>query len=127
MKREATSPTQSLLRGLSLLLRSLHLAALVGLGAVLLGADLDHTTQAMGVLLSGAGLLLVEWWSRPQLFLEGSGLALGFKLLAVAWLSLQPDLQLSLFWAILVWSVLFAHAPRTLRHRRWWHFQQKNR
>lgn len=120
MSITATSPdTSRLLRWLGLLLRSLHLATLVGLGAVLLGADLDLNTQAAGVLISGFLLMLVELGRRPQMVFDWSGLSLLMKLLAVAWLALQPDAALPLFWTILVWSVLFAHAPRGFRHRRW--------
>lgn len=120
MTGKATLPRSgATLRWLGLLIRSLHLVALVGLGAAMLGAELDLNTQLAAALASGIALMLLELARRPQMIFEWSGLSLMLKLLAVAWLALQPATALPLFWAILVWSVLFAHAPRGFRHRRW--------
>jgi hypothetical protein len=109
----------ALLRWLSIVLRGIHLATVIGLGAALLGADLAVKDQATGVLISGAGMLLLDLRRRPQMLYEWSGLSLAIKLLAVAWLTTHSSAQL-LFWSIVVWSVLFAHAPGAFRHARWW-------
>jgi hypothetical protein len=114
------SHRSTLLRWFSILLRGIHLATVIGLGAALLGADLSTEQQARWVLISGSALLLAELRGNPQMLYEWSGLSLLVKLLAVAWLATHQATQVPMFWGIVIGSVLFAHAPRTFRHARWW-------
>lgn len=100
-------------------LRGVHLATVIGLGAAVLGAPLSVQQQSLGVLLSGFAMLAIDVWSKPRMLLEWSGAALILKLAAVAWLAIDADLRLPLFWGVVVWSAIFAHAPASFRHASW--------
>jgi hypothetical protein len=106
-------------RWLSVVLRGLHLAAVIGLGAALLGAPLDGGLQSLGVLVTGAAMMALDLWMKPHLFQEWAGAALLIKLAGVAWMALDAGLRAPLFWLLVAWSALFAHAPGSFRHARW--------
>lgn len=106
-------------RWLGVVFRAFHLAAVVGLGAALLGAPLDSHAQAMGVLASGAAMMGLDLWMKPLLLREWSGAALLLKLAVVAWMAVDTSLRVPLFWGLLLWSAVFAHAPASFRHARW--------
>jgi hypothetical protein len=108
-----------LLRWTSVALRGIHLATVIGLGAALLGAQLSIDQQAIGVLVSGILMFALDLSNKPHMLFEWSGLALVIKLAAVVWLALDEGMREVLFWGIVVWSVLFAHAPAYFRHARW--------
>lgn len=116
----STHKPSPLLRWLSVVLRGMHQAVVVGLGAAILGAQLPMHAMAIGVVASGVALFLVDLWTKPRLLLERSGAALILKLGAVAWMALDEQWRAPLFWLIVVWSTLFAHAPSYFRHARWW-------
>jgi hypothetical protein len=116
-KARRANPT---LRWLSVLLRGIHLATVIGLGAALLGAPLAVTSQAHGVLASGLAMLILDLAGKPRMLLEWSGTSLLLKLAVVAWMAFDIRYRLPLFWAIVIWSAIFAHAPASFRHRRWW-------
>ena len=105
------------LRWLSVLLRSLHLVAVICLGAEVLGAPLHQ--QSSGVLLSGLAMFALDLWNKPRMLLEWSGVALALKLCVIALMALYEPLRMPLFWAVVVWSVIFAHAPASFRHASW--------
>lgn len=105
-------------RWLDVLLRGLHLLTIVVLGAALLGAPLERQGAILAMLGSGVALFAVQFWGRPDLFLQWSGLSLLIKLGLVALMLVIPAATQPLFWAVLIWSVVFAHAPATFRHRR---------
>ena len=107
-------------RWLSVVLRGLHLAAVIGLGAALMGAPLDGQLQSLGVLISGLAMLALDLWMKPHLLLEWSGAALLIKLAMVGWMALDGELRPALFWILVLWSAVFAHAPGRIRHARWW-------
>lgn len=106
-------------RWLSIVLRTAHVLAVIGLGAVVLGAPLAAHQQALYVLGTGMATMALDLRVRPRLLLEWSGLALLGKLVAVAWMAVDTALLAPLFWGVVVWSVLFAHAPASFRHRSW--------
>jgi hypothetical protein len=103
------------------LLRAIHLVGVVGLGAGVLGEIAEARWFAFGVvtLLSGLSILALDAWSRPGYFRENVGLAMVGKLLLLGALLAWPAQRAPLFWLILVISVLFAHAPASLRHAVW--------
>lgn len=107
-------------RWLSVVLRGLHLVTVIALGAVLLGAPLDGHTQSLGVLASGAAMMALDLWMKPSLLKEWSGAALLIKLAALAWMAADAALRAPLFWALVIWSAIFAHAPASFRHAIWW-------
>jgi hypothetical protein len=102
-------------RWLSVVLRGLHLATVIGLGGAVLGAPLDASGQAIGVLASGAAMMAMDLWLRPGLLKEWSGASLLLKLAMVAWMAFDADQRLALFWLLVLWSTLFAHAPASFQ------------
>ncbi len=107
------------LRWLDVFLRGAHLASIVLLGAAVLGAPLAPGPAGGAVLASGVLMLITEVWNRPELVRQWTGLSLLLKLGLVAWMMAAPALRQPLFWLIVGWSAVFAHAPSTFRHRRW--------
>ncbi len=104
------------------LLRVLHIIGLAGLSAALLGDGVRFNAAVWGPLMAGSGLAIVmlDRWSDPAYFHQVKGLVALLKLALVVVLALVEPLRLPLFWGLLVFSVLMAHAPGSIRHRRVW-------
>lgn len=102
------------------LLRAMHLSGVVGVGAFLLGATDVVGASAFAFLLAagGLGIMALDRWSDPAYLRQVNGLAMLFKLLLVAGLVWYLGMSLTLFWSTLVLSVLVAHAPASIRHRK---------
>jgi hypothetical protein len=103
-------------RWLSLVLRTVHVAAVVTLGAALLGAPLARGACGAAVLASGVLLLLQDLWARRIALGELAGAVVIFKLLAVAWVAWAHTHALVVFWVLVGLSSLSSHAPRRWRH-----------
>lgn len=103
-------------RWLALLWRTLHLGAVVALGAALLGAPVSPGAAAGGVLGSGLLLLGQDLWARRLSLSELAGLVIVAKLLAVAWAAWRPEHAVPVFWGLIAVSSLSSHAPRRVRH-----------
>lgn len=103
------------------LLRAVHLIGVVGLGAGVLTELPEARWLAFGLtaLASGLAILVLDAWSRPGYFREYVGLAMAGKLVLLGVLLAWPAQRAVLFWLILVLSVLFAHAPASVRHAAW--------
>ncbi len=103
------------------LLRAVHLVGVVGLGAGILGEISENRWMAFGTtaLASGLTILALDVWSRPSYFREYVGVAMAGKLLLLVLLLAWPAQRAALFWLILILSVLFAHAPASVRHAIW--------
>jgi hypothetical protein len=103
------------------LLRAAHLVGVVGLGAGILAEMPEGRWLVFGtvVLASGLTILALDAWSRPGYFREYVGLAMAGKLLLLGLLLAWPAQRTVLFWLILVLSVMFAHAPASVRHAVW--------
>ena len=95
-------------RWLSVVLRGVHLAAVIALGADVLNAAPQPYAPHAGtlVLASGVAIWLLDLWQRPAHLIEGAGLSLFAKLLLVAWMLAQPELRVPLFWIIVLWSAV---------------------
>jgi hypothetical protein len=106
-------------RALALALRTLHLVAVVALGAALLGAPLARQWAGVGVLATGALLFAQDLHARRIALGEAAGTVVLLKAAAVAWVSWAPQHALAVFWALLVLSSLSSHAPKRWRHARW--------
>lgn len=102
------------------LLRALHLSGVVGVGAALLGAVDVVAASAFAFLLvtGGLGIMALDRWSDPAYLRQVNGLAMLAKLLLLAALVWFLGMSLPLFWSVLVFSVLVAHAPANIRHRK---------
>jgi hypothetical protein len=105
-------------RWLGIVMRALHLVAVVLLGAALLGAPRGVSQVWVGSTLLATGALmfaLEQWKTREHVFqLAGAGQVA--KLALVAWMMLDPSRAVALLWLIVVWSAVFAHAPAGFRH-----------
>ncbi len=112
MNRKLSEP----LRWTNILLRGLHLAAVVVLGAALLGAPVSAGRAALALLATGAVMLALDTWKRPSHLLEASGVALEVKLALVAWMAWDESARAVLFWLIVAGSTLFSHASSKVRH-----------
>lgn len=102
-------------------LRAIHLVGVVGIGAGVLGETSGFHGPGFGLvaLVSGLLILALDAWSRPSYFRENAGLAMAGKFVLLGALLAWPAQRAALFWTILVLSVLFAHAPASLRHGLW--------
>jgi hypothetical protein len=102
------------------LLRTLHVAAMVGCGAGILTASpfADWNYYAYALLGSGLCILCLDRWANPAYFRQLDGLIVVVKLLFFAMLMWLLG-AVPAFWVALVISVLTAHAPGRLRHWRW--------
>jgi hypothetical protein len=103
-------------RWLSVVLRSLHLVAVVWLGAALLGAPVAANHAVLGLWASGLAMLALDTWSKPSHLREASGIALLAKLVLVGWMVVDAASRPLLFWLVVVGSGVFAHAPASFRH-----------
>lgn len=104
-------------RWLGIGLRSAHLAAVVGLGAGVLGAPVG-TLPAAATLASGLALLASELADRRVALGELAGALVLAKLALVGAMLAWPALQAPLFWLLLLASAVVSHAPKGLRHWR---------
>jgi uncharacterized membrane protein YhaH (DUF805 family) len=113
--------TSALERSTSIALRTVHLAAVVALGAALLGAPLSLAGAGLAAAGSGVLLFAMELFARRLHALDMAGLAVLLKLVAVSAIAAWPPTpahRLAVFWGLLVLSSITSHAPKTLRHWR---------
>lgn len=103
-------------RWLALLLRTVHLAGVVALGASLLGAPVVRAVAGAVVLASGVWLLLQDLRAGRMALRELAGAVVLAKLLAMAWVAWADRHALEVYWALLVFSSLSSHAPKRWRH-----------
>lgn len=101
-------------------LRALHLIGVVGFAAHWLATPAAGCNNyCLTMVGSGLAIVALDWWANRDYWLELKGLGMALKLALVAVLVWAPELG-ALFWAVLVMSVLVAHAPGRLRGWRWW-------
>ena len=101
------------------MLRAGHLAGVVGVGAGLLAAGGNLSEAGFVVLMVGAGVLMaaLDAYANPAWLRELAGVSLVLKFVLLGWYVADPAARPALFWLILVFSVIFAHAPASFRHR----------
>ncbi len=107
-------------RWLVVALRAAHLAGVVGVGAGLLALPGGPAGGYVWLMVaSGVAMAALDAWSNPVWLRELAGLSLLLKFALLGWFVVADEgAQRLLFWAILVFSVIFAHAPASFRHRR---------
>lgn len=98
--------------------RTLHLAAVILLGAALLGSPLRVSVAGIGgaLLASGALLFTLDQWKSGAHAFQLAGAGQIAKLALVAWMTLDPATAPPLFWIIVAWSSVLSHAPASFRH-----------
>lgn len=106
-------------RWLVVVLRAAHLAGSVGTGAAMLADGID--LHPFFILLVASGLLMfgLDLWSRRGYLRTNAGLGLLSKLALFAWFCADATHRPALFWFILVFTAVVAHAPARWRHRSW--------
>lgn len=107
-------------RWLTVALRSVHLAAVVLLGAALLGGYVDQQLAGMLVFYSGLALYALDLWSNPAYFGELAGVLIPCKLVLVLVMVFYPESADLLFWLLVIASSIVSHAPGNFRHVRIW-------
>lgn len=100
------------------LLRVVHVVGIVGLGAAMLSGRGPGGIFLFALVASGAGVALLDRWSNRAYFRQVSGLAVLLKAVLLASLAAVGLFDVAVFWALLAFSVLIAHAPSRLRHRK---------
>ena len=103
-------------RWLAVLLRALHLASVVALGAQVMGAAMQaHAAPAL-VLVTGTVMLLMNLRASRIALLELAGAAVLVKLALVAWMTLDAAGAPWIFWLLVLGSAVTSHAPKHFRH-----------
>ena len=102
------------------LLRALHLVGVVGLGVAALGVRPVSEMAVFAGILAASGVFIaaLDRWANSAYFFQLNGLAVLLKVLLLAAVAMLAGFSAVLFWGVLVGSVLMAHAPRRLRHRK---------
>lgn len=103
-------------RWINVVLRGLHLVAIIVLGAGLVGAPVASGLAAAGVAASGLAMLILDTWGHPGHLREAAGAAVLAKLALVGWMAIDAGARPVLFWVLVAGSALFAHAPARFRH-----------
>ena len=103
-------------RWFSVLLRSLHLAGVVWLGAAVLGAPAGHRGASLLVLASGLLMLGMDLRAGRIALREVAGAAVLVKLALVVWMALNAAHAVLIFWALVLGSAVTSHAPKGFRH-----------
>ncbi|HEX8987384.1 MAG TPA: hypothetical protein VF816_05445 [Rhodocyclaceae bacterium] len=100
------------------LLRVGHVAGVVGLGSALLHGEPPTGAFPLLLVVAGLGIALLDSWSNRAYLRQVSGLAVVLKAGLLAALAALGALGSPAFWGLLVFSVVIAHAPGRVRHRR---------
>ena len=116
MPRKTMTALDTALRWINVILRGLHLVAVILLGAALLGAPQVGTQVAIAVAATGFAMFALDIWRKPQHLREAAGIAVLLKLVLVGWMALDAAAQHYLFWLIVAGSAISAHAPARFRH-----------
>lgn len=101
--------------------RTVHLVAVVALGAALLGAPLARGPAAAVTLGSGLLLLALDLAAGRIRLAELAGAVVLAKLAVAAWIGFTATgaaLAVPAFWGLLVVSSFSAHLPKGVRHWR---------
>ena len=107
-------------RWLNVVLRGVHLVAVIVLGAVLLGAPVAGDLATATLVVTGLAMFAVDTWSHPGHLRELAGVAMLLKLVLVVWMAADAAARPLLFWLIVVGSAFSSHAPARVRHLRLW-------
>ena len=103
-------------RWANILARSVHLVAVVMLGASVLGAPLHGSIAAATAAASGLLMLALDVRKRSTHLSELAGATMLAKFALLAWMAADDAARPVLFWLVLVASAVIAHAPAHIRH-----------
>ncbi len=110
-------------RWTNILLRTLHLIGLAGLGAGFLYPDGSDAWRVYWLLTlySGFGLMGISIWSNGIWMVQLRGQAILLKILLLFLIPIWPETQFGLFLVVIVISGLIAHAPANVRYHSLFH------
>ncbi len=105
-------------RGLSILLRTLHLLGIAGVGGGYFYAVVDESWLAFLylTLVSGLMMVLLSIWSNGIWLLQLRGHAILLKVLLLMLMPVWPEQRTALLVAVILISGLIAHAPGDVRY-----------
>lgn len=115
-KRVDRSQVAELERWAAIALRSLHLAGVVWVGSFVVGQRPLEPAAAWLMLCSGLLMLGMDLRAGRMALGEVAGAFVLVKLALVAWMALDPQQAVWLFWVLLVGSSIVSHAPKGFRH-----------
>lgn len=103
-------------RWVAVVLRSLHLAGVVWVGAFVVAGQAIERTPALLMLASGLVMLAMDLRAGRIALGELAGGFVLVKLALVGWMVLDPRQAAWMFWLLLVSSSVASHAPKDFRH-----------
>lgn len=103
-------------RWIAVIMRSLHLAGVVWLGAYVVFARPGAHAASMLMLGSGLVMLVMDLRAGRIAIGEVAGAFALVKLALVGWVALDPAQAHWIFWALVVGSSIVSHAPKGFRH-----------
>jgi hypothetical protein len=103
-------------RWAAVLVRTLHLAGVVWLGAYVVLARPAAHGPSMLMLGSGLVMLVMDLRAGRIALGEVAGAFALVKLGLVGWAALDPAQAHGIFWALLIGSSIVSHAPKGFRH-----------
>jgi hypothetical protein len=108
-------------RWVNISLRCIHLVGVAGIaGGFLFGLGPETWLSYWYLTLtSGIGLTLIYIWSSGVWLFELKGMVIALKSVLLILGLVFPEMRAEAFIAIIVMSVLIAHAPARVRSRRW--------
>ena len=116
-------------RSANVILRTLHLIGIAGIGAAYLYAPVSPGWWPYFylALISGVGLAGLYLRSNGVWLVQLRGQVILLKLLLLLLLPILPDLQSGLFLAVIILSGWIAHAPGSVRYYSPWHRRRVER
>ncbi|MES9858336.1 MAG: hypothetical protein ABW166_17305 [Sedimenticola sp.] len=105
-------------RWVNVILRTLHLVGLAGVGAGFFYPGVDDSWRLFFylTLISGVGLMLISIWTNGIWLIQLRGQAILFKLLLLGIMPFFPDLKAALFLTVIIISGLISHATANTRY-----------
>lgn len=105
-------------RWLKILLRTLHLIGIAGVGGGIL-LNIEPTLWSIYLQLtifSGCAYLLLEFWTNGIFLLQLRGLSILLKLGLLYGMYIWPDYAITILILIIIISSVISHAPGNLRY-----------
>lgn len=100
------------------LLRVGHIAGVVGVGAAVLRREVPALWSCLLLLVCGVAIALLDAYANRVYLRQVSGLVVLLKIALLALVVALAGVGPAVFWSFLVFSVIAAHAPGRIRHRR---------
>ena len=103
-------------RWVVVILHTLHLAGVVGVGAAVVAGQPVGVAAAALTFASGLALFVADQLAGRIALHELAGLVVVIKLALVAWMALDARQAAWIFWTLLGASSISSHAPKGFRH-----------